>query len=243
MFDLNWDPDYLKPVLVLFSSSLGFVLYYFTSTSQALKSYLQKNYTAEKASVLLVISEKILGFFFLGVVPALALFSLLGIPFGKLGLEIQESPISILWTVLICIVVFLMNFVVPKSEAHLEIYPQIRVNNWGWSLLILDTLGWVVYLLAYELLFRGILLFVLAPLWGVWPAILISTALYALAHVPIQMKEAFGAFPFGILLSMMTLYTGSIWMAFFIHLSLAVSNNLFCIYQHPEMSLPFRKAK
>lgn len=243
MIDLNWKPEYLKPVVVLFSGSLGFVLYYFASTSQAVKKYLEKNYKPESQQILQVLIDKILGFFFLGVMPALSVISLLGIPLLDMGFKVQDSPISIVWTIVLCVAIFVLNFIIPKSEQHLELYPQMRLTEWKWKHLLLDSLGWVAYLISYEFLFRGMLLFVLVPVWGVWPAILVSTSLYALAHVPIQMKEAFGAFPFGIFLAMITLYTGSIWMAFFIHLSLAVSNNLFCVYHHPKMTLPFRKAK
>ncbi|MBK7407617.1 MAG: hypothetical protein IPJ40_05760 [Saprospirales bacterium] len=38
-------------------------------------------------------------------------------------------------------------------------YPQIRVAEWTFSLVLWSSLTWVLYLVGYETLFRGILFF------------------------------------------------------------------------------------
>ncbi|GAI37228.1 unnamed protein product, partial [marine sediment metagenome] len=72
---------------------------------------------------------------------------------------------------------------------------------------------------------------------GVWPAIAVNTSIYACTHIPKGFKEAIGAIPFGIILCIITLITGNIWVAFFIHVLLALSNDYFALYHNPEMKI------
>lgn len=66
-------------------------------------------------------------------------------------------------------------------------------------------------------MFRGFLLFSCARVLGVWPAIAINTAIYALAHVPKGKTEGIGAVV-GILFCLITLESGTIrgWQCWFI---------------------------
>jgi membrane protease YdiL (CAAX protease family) len=88
---------------------------------------------------------------------------------------------------------------------------------------------------AYEILFRGILLFGTLPLLGAPAAILLNMSLYSLTHIPKGLKETLGALPVGFLFCAITLYTGTIWIALLVHGMLAVANDLFALYFHSEM--------
>ena len=116
-----------------------------------------------------------------------------------------------------------------------EKYPQIRETNWDRKLVINNTLGWSAYLLGYEFLFRGILLFPLVDALGVWPAIAINTAMYSATHIPKGMDEAIGAAPLGIVLCLITLMTGTLWVAIVVHILMALANSFSSVYHNPEM--------
>ena len=116
-------------------------------------------------------------------------------------------------------------------------YPQIRVKEWDTQLLLLSAFSWIAYLLAYEFMFRGYLLFVSVEYLGVWPAIALNIAIYALVHVPKGIKEAVGALPLGVVLGIITIQTGNIWVAFVVHIVLALSNEWFSLKAHPDMRL------
>ncbi len=58
-----------------------------------------------------------------------------------------------------------------------------------------------VFLVSYELFFRGILLFSVADLLGILPAVAISTGLTVFIHVFSNKRELWGCIPFGVLLS------------------------------------------
>jgi membrane protease YdiL (CAAX protease family) len=64
---------------------------------------------------------------------------------------------------------------------------------------------------------------------GLWSAIAVNTSIYALIHLPKGKRETIGAIPLGIVLCLITSYTGTIWAAFWIHCTLALTNEWFSI--------------
>ena len=98
-----------------------------------------------------------------------------------------------------------------------------------------NALGWTIYLFGYEILFRGILLFPLVTEFGVWQAIAVNVALYSATHIPKGLDETIGAIPLGIVLSLLTLQTGTIWIAFLVHVTMALTNSFTALKHHPEM--------
>jgi membrane protease YdiL (CAAX protease family) len=94
---------------------------------------------------------------------------------------------------------------------------------------------WFLYLFAYELLFRGTLLFILASVIGPWPAVGVNVALYTAVHVPKGRQEAVGALPLGFLLCLITLSTGSIVVAVLAHAAIAIANGLFALHYRSDM--------
>ena len=69
------------------------------------------------------------------------------------------------------------------------------------------------------------------------PAIALNSALYAFAHFYKGPGETFGAIPVGVLLCYLTIVTGNIWCAVVIHALMALSNEWFSLYFHPEMEI------
>lgn len=102
----------------------------------------------------------------------------------------------------------------------------VGTNNTAGTYLLLRGL----FLICYELFFRGLLLsFCLA--WTSIPiAIAINVVLYALAHAFSSRQELLGTVPFGALLCLLTIYSGSIWPAIIIHLLLGMPYDVFTLY-------------
>ena len=101
--------------------------------------------------------------------------------------------------------------------------------------------GWISYLVAYELLFRGYLLFSCLQAFGIWPAVTLNVALYSSLHLHTGMKEAMAAIPFGIVLIFATLLSESIIPAVILHAVQAVSCDTWCILENPQMSFSNKK--
>jgi membrane protease YdiL (CAAX protease family) len=184
-----------------------------------------------------VFFQRILAFVIFGIVPALIIISIFKSSLKQYGLIFQTGFSSFLLVIIFGGLVILINRVHAKSNANLEIYPQIRANKWNFSLLVLSTFSWMMYLFAYEFMFRGFLLFSCINQSGIIAAILINVILYALAHLSKGKSEFFGAIPMGIILCAISIYYKSFLPAFWIHCFLAISNEWYSIKYNPEITI------
>ena len=201
-----------------------------------IKIYFINKFGEERGQTRLILFQRLSGVLLFGIIPVWILLLRNDISIIRV-LKIQFNIYSFLFILIAGSLAVLLNYFVSRSDDNLLVYPQIRAKVWTFSLLILSALSWIAYLFAYELLFRGILLFSCVKEVGNVNAIIFNVVLYSLVHIPKGKKEAFGAVPLGIVLCIITLYTGTIWAAFWIHCSLALSNEWFSIKYHPEMKL------
>jgi len=186
-----------------------------------------------------VIRARFAGFILMAVLPTGLLFAISDIRFEDIGLiPVQGSGMFMFLGSLILgisgvIVTVLLN---PGSPKHFEKYPQIRDTRWTRSIFIWNIISWIVYLTGYEILFRGIVLFTIIGSNGVWTAVAVSTALYSALHLQKGFFEAIGAIPLGLLFSIVTIISGSVWIAVIVHVVMAISNTLWSLKHHPEMA-------
>jgi membrane protease YdiL (CAAX protease family) len=107
-----------------------------------------------------------------------------------------------------------------------ELWPHLPAG-WSWRRRItVVAAAWLVYLVGYEALFRGVLLPLLAGSLGVWPGVAVTTAVYVLAHLDRPSAEMLGAIPMGFVFAALTLLTGSCVAAVLLHGIIAMSNEL-----------------
>ena len=142
-----------------------------------------------------------------------------------------------MWILVFIPPILLMNYFIARKPSNLKVYPQIRMHDWDVRALLINFTAWGMYLLGYEMLFRGFLLFSLYHAFGAPIAIILNVVLYALAHMPKGVREMSASVPFGIILCWITLSTGSFLGAFVIHAALALSNEFFSIRAHPDMRI------
>jgi membrane protease YdiL (CAAX protease family) len=148
---------------------------------------------------------------------------------------------SLLWAGLLSILLVIFNFFYSKNPANLRSYPQIRRKHWGPGLFTLSAVSWGLYLFAYEFMFRGFLLFTCWRAFGMWPAVALNVAFYSAAHFSKGLKESVAAVPFGLILCLITLQTGTVWAAFISHGVLALSNEWFSLAAHSGIKLSMKK--
>lgn len=177
------------------------------------------------------------GFLAFGIVPVGIIVYVLHSDISDFGIHWFSTLKSALWFSLLVLVVIPLNMIQARKKSNLKAYPQIRIKDWNAGVLFKSAVTWMLYLLAYEFFFRGFLLFASIQMFGVPWAVVINVVLYALAHLPKGRLETIGAIPLGILLCLITIDTGSFWVAFAIHVVMALSNEWLSLYFSKDINL------
>lgn len=235
--DLSWKSKDLYSFLPIIVALIFFIMYWFISQSPKIKNYYYTKYSFDDASYKHIFFTKIAGFIVMGVIPVIiCLFFLDSISLADYGLTIipETTLFSIVWSVGLMIIVVPITYFSAKKPKNLINYPQVRSKIWNKKMLYLDAIGWFLYLFGYEFLFRGVLLIPLVGVIGVWPAIAVNIALYSTTHIPKGLDETIGAIPLGLVLCLLTLLSGTIWIAFFVHVAMAWTNTFTALKYNPE---------
>ena len=233
----HWNPEYLEPVLAISLLTIGFSIYHFVSVSDSVKQSYIARYGVVRGNTRAIWFYRYLGAMAIGIIPALIMLGFSGSNPADYGVAFKNHKQSFYWILGLAAVIIPMNFFNSKKEKNLAFYPNVREKEWTRGMVAKNAFTWCAYLFGYELMFRGLLLFSTVTLLGEWPAIVLNTALYALVHVPKNLEETIGAVPLGVILCLITLTTETIWVAFFVHITLALSNFLFSLRHHPEMKI------
>lgn len=230
-----------KAITALALTVAGFMAYQRLAFSKRLENRYRIISDGRHRVMSLFITRKSLGFIFLGLVPATLYFTLYGYPGYNPGMFQIPSVVKWLTIAITSLaIVVLVSFPARKQEFYGRI-PEMRLGEWNLASVGILFAGWSVYLFAYEFLFRELLLFTWIEATGIIPAILINTVLYALVHIPKGMQEVKGSLVFGPLLCLGSLLTGSFLTAFIWHLALAVSSEMFAIYNNPGMQIKLNR--
>jgi len=227
------EPEF-ELIVALSLSLLGYISYYFIAFSDSATQANLKLFGLKNNELHQFVLQKTTGFIFMGIFPLLFLTFFLDFPV-KFGFGENIHLQTLYWVVGIALAIIPINFLIAGKAENLKQYPQIRISTWEKSTFALNFIGWAIYLLGYEYLFRGVLFLGSLPMLGLIPAIVLNVVIYSLAHLPKGMKETLGSIPVGLLICVITYKTGNIWASFFIHLTMAISNELFAFYRHPEM--------
>jgi len=235
-------PEFPEPDLKLLNGAIAiavtavvFLLYYLITVSGRLNIRLQRQFSKEAASIRKILLHRLAGAVLFGLIPVLVILLVFRRPVSNFGTTTEYFAESIIWWIPFAALVVILNFFAARNKHHLAQYPQIRVNQWNSGLITLSAISWITYLAGYEFMFRGFLLFSCLESFGYWPAIIINITLYSMAHLPKGRRETIGSIFFGFILSYLTIRFGSLWFAFLVHITLALSSEWFSIAFHPEM--------
>ena len=235
---LSWLAGHLQGFLPVILATVFFIIYWFTAKSTKVKNWFYRRWDHDPASVRHITFNRVVGFVAMGVMPALVF--LLFFPeatLESLGIRFSgpTALFSLVWTLILSALVIPLATVSARKPKNLVNYPQIRAKSWTTRIVIINALGWALYLFGYEFLFRGVLLFPLVDQIGVWPAIAVNIALYSATHIPKGLEETIGAIPLGLVLCLLTLASETIWIAFLVHLAMAWTNSFTALKFHPDI--------
>lgn len=239
MVSIQNTSGFANSIVILFPVIFFYGYYYFTTSD--LPNILCKNINGQvhkKVAVFLI--KKSSGFLFLGVLPGLFYFFFMNQDFGKFGLlpiHLKNNYQIILLLMLLIAAILFVNQKVNRLNNSL----QIELTEWNIPLFLVNAFGWVIYLLGYEFLFRGILLFECYSSFGFWPAIAINIAIYSAIHMVNGKAETIGALIFGGIACYLTLTRETILIPTIMHVSLSVFSDYFSIRYNNKLSFVKQK--
>ncbi len=229
----------VESVIIFMSLSIGYTTYHFLFHSQTFRKRFMDSFNPQTGEILRHIFYRFVQIIVLGVVPLVLLVLFTDRRPVDYGLTVRWNTSRAIVIALLSAAAVAIIVLNPGRKKLTAQYPQMRLRRWTVVHLAINGGTWALYLLAYELMFRGFMLQVLLP-YGVWIAVSVNVALYVLAHIPKGLSEAVGALPFGLLVCGLTIAYGTIWAAFWLHLALALANSFTALWLNPEMKMALR---
>jgi len=231
------DLNLLSGPISIAVATFSYLVYLFIFYSDTFNNRLWNKFSPARASIRKVLYQRLLGAILYGLIPVLIIVIVFQRPLNQYGFSVDNINKSFFWWIPVTALVVAVTYFGARQKSNLAMYPQIRVSEWNRGLLVVSALSWITYLVGYEFLFRGFLLFSCLESFGYWPAIIINICLYALFHIHKDAREAIGSLFIGFLLCYLTLHLGSFWFAIFIHVTMALSNEWFSLGYQPKMRL------
>ena len=161
--------------------------------------------------------------------------ALLGLTPEAIGVAMVPPLETLAVSTGVFVVVLPVLYLSARKPAVWAMYPEIRARRQTRRLVRQSWIAWAVYLWGYELIFRGLLLFILVAHWGVWPALALTTALYAMAHLDKLPDETAATLPMGLVFGATALLTGGMWAPWILHTLIAGVTEWFAARAHPDM--------
>jgi membrane protease YdiL (CAAX protease family) len=133
--------------------------------------------------------------------------------------------------VLVMPAVFLMSL----TESFQETYPFYQLAGRSPTDFLLWELTYAVQFLSLEFFYRGVLVHGTKRRLGMY-SVLLSVIPYCMIHFGKPMPETLGAVFAGVALGVLSLYTRSIWLGVAIHVSVAVSMDVFSLLAQGKLN-------
>jgi membrane protease YdiL (CAAX protease family) len=165
----------------------------------------------------------------LGLVPLAWARLRLGLGWRELGLGAGEVRRGVAWLAIGVPVALLAGWAAAVSPAARAVYPLDPHLTSAPGPFAVHALGQLVYSVAWELLFRGVLLVGLSRPLGFRAANAIQTALSVIAHFGRPFAETLAAIPAGLACGGIARTTRSIWYVVLIHWVVGLARDWFIL--------------
>ncbi len=221
--------------IIILSSVVFFYLYYYFTTSGVPERICENLNQKLQKKVAIFLTKKSLGFLILGFIPGLIYYFFLNRNLINFGFSFDHFLRNIQIILLLMLIIAAILFINQKVNRQNNSL-QIELTNWNIQLFLINVFGWIIYLIGYEFLFRGILLFECYNSFGFWPAIAINIAIYSAIHMVNGKAQTIGALIFGGIACYLTITRGTILIPIFMHISLSVFSDYFSIRYNDNLS-------
>lgn len=213
-------------ILTLIIFTFAYLAYFFSYKYRWVEKLAVKHGDTEQRKEFAIHIPRFLGFLLLGAIPFLIAIMFFSKPVSDYGFTFIYGKNSFVIS-LVSIAVFVLAGILRSGKGiDTSYYPQVRIPAWDRRSHAMNIVSWVLYILGYEFMLRGLMFFTCLHAFGLIPAIIINSVIYSLIHIFKGKGEAFGAFFLGIAFCLLAYYTNSFLLPFVLHVTLAIGNDL-----------------
>jgi membrane protease YdiL (CAAX protease family) len=159
-------------------------------------------------------------------------------PLTDLGFGINHLKRHIFWYVAISSMIIFFAFIASYRhdfQATYPFYSQAGRSGWDW---LAWSLLYAIQFIAVEFFFRGFLVHRFKHQFGLHVIGLMCLP-YLMLHFTKPWPESFGAFGFGVMLGLLSLFSRSIWGGVLTHVSIATAMDGFALWQKNQLPQVF----
>jgi membrane protease YdiL (CAAX protease family) len=170
----------------------------------------------------------------IGVIPLAVISLLFRRGLADYGLALPDDPLWFLAGFILCLIILPIMIPFIRKPNLGDTVPRARITGWNRRDRVWNALSWICYLAAYEAGLRGYVLFTLMRSVGIWPAILLMTALYVFIHLDKPWEEVLGSALMGPVFGLIALYSGSILIPWLMHSFIANTTDIVAIRRNDQ---------
>lgn len=166
-----------------------------------------------------IICNFLICIFWMGFLPAI----FLDLPVLKIFIGTKYPASYLLFIYLLLLLFFALLAI--KISSGVQLQPTIAGNvNKHLSVFFITSYFMVrtAFLFAYEMFFRGFLLFYCIDVMGVTFAIAVNTLLHMFLHSFNSKKEMLACIPFSVLACLLSIIFGAVWPAIILHITFSI---------------------
>jgi len=210
-------PDTRPAWLILVAMIALTQFYYWTRADTIGVTAVGRGWTEMTSQPVSMLGHNLAAGLILGLIPLLCARGLCGMGFRDLGLGIGRPGRGLVWLAVgipLAILASKFSSAQPEIQAVYPLDPGLTAET---GPLVRHAGLQLIYYGAWEILFRGILLFGLKEKFGFASANIIQTALSVVAHFGRPFTETAAAIPAGLAFGGIARNTGSVWYVVIIH--------------------------
>ena len=141
------------------------------------------------------------------------------------GVQLGDVKTGLSFTIIFLFVMIILVWFVSAAPEFAEKYPHLAGAKSNWNILMIYEVGMLLYMIAWEFIWRGFMLFGLEKKFGYY-SVLIQMIPFVILHNGKPFLETFGAIFGGIALGILALRTRSFYYCVIIHIGVMFSIDL-----------------
>lgn len=213
-----------KKIIIIFISVaiLQTISWYYTSR-KFFRNYFFDLFNAGDLIYLIEYLYLYLGdFIIFFVIPLLIIKLIFKEKFSDYGLTLGDKQFGIKAVIISSVIMIPIIWFVSASSSFASIYPHLSIAKESWQIFLIYELSMLLYMLSWEFIWRGYMLFGLREKFGYY-SVLIQMIPFVILHNGKPDIETFSSIAGGIILGILALRTFSIWYCVIIHFIIMLS--------------------